>query len=382
MEEDIISLLESVHPGESKKFPDIDSLIMTWKYISALPPNLRNIRLLYRFLKKKDIEKPKASLCIVHGFGEHSGRYINAAIHFALLGYGVHMIDFRHAGLSGGARAGHNLYELQSDINLLLQQPDPTVPCFLWGHSMGGLLVTTVLINNPTLPITGVIISAPFYGSSNADISKGKEIAMKLASPLINQGVFNAFICPTSVSRDDLYIRAMFEDKKMLPLLGSSMALTMIEHLRPIVSQATKMRHPVIFLHGNKDSLTFCEMTQQVYRNCGSKDKTMVVLEGGYHEPHHDLERDEFLKKISDWADQRLKEGKAYGYVAQIKIASAGYQKMGKLCKALIAVGILIYLGIAWKIRIPNMMALILKLGSFLLRLFWPITLLFKKIRI
>ncbi|CAG9321290.1 unnamed protein product [Blepharisma stoltei] len=382
MEEDITALLELIHPGESKKFPNLDSLSLTWKYLPALPPNPRNIRLFYRFLKKRNLEDPKASLCIVHGFAEHSGRLINAAVHFALLDYEVHMIDLRHLGYSGGARAGHNLFELQSDINLLLQQASPNLPCFLWGHSMGGLLATTIMINNPKLTIAGGILTSPFYKSPNADIGKLKEFFMNLASPLINQGVFNSFICPTSVTRDDICVRNIFEDHKMIPFLGSCMALSMLKHLRPIISSSKKMIHPVAFFHGNKDALTCCSATQKVYENCGSEDKTMVVLEGEYHEPHHDLDRDEFLNKISDWVEARYRGAKKLGNVARIKIGPPGMKKMSGICKILVVLGVLVYLGIAWKIRIPNLMALILKLNSLALRLFWPVALIFKQVSI
>lgn len=349
MEEDVISLLEAVHPGETKKFPEIDSLVLTWKYLPALPPNPKNIRIFYRLLKKRELNEPKASLCLVHGFAEHSGKFINAAIHFALLDYEVHMIDMRHLGYSGGARAGHNLFEIQKDINLLLQQPRPDLPCFLWGHSMGGLIVSTILINNPKLNITGAIVSAPLFRSSNAELSSTMESIMKLVAPVMRQGVFNSYICPSCCSRDDIYLKNVFEDKKMMPLLSSDMGISMLDHMKVVIPQAKKMIHPIVFFHGNNDALTSMSSTQSVYTNCGSKDKTMVILEGTYHEPHHDVDRDEYLKKVSDWVEKRYKLGIPLGVVPNLIIGVAGLKTpcMSRTKKIIISLFVLSYLGIA-----------------------------------
>lgn len=46
----------------------------------------------------------KASICIVHGFGEYSGRFLDIGEHFAKAGFVVHLIDLRGFGYSGGAR--------------------------------------------------------------------------------------------------------------------------------------------------------------------------------------------------------------------------------------------------------------------------------------
>ena len=71
-------------------------------------------------IKNKN-DKIKASLAIVHGFGEHSGRFLHMADHFAKEGYVVHLIDLRGFGYSGGPRGANTSEELHMDIEILIK---------------------------------------------------------------------------------------------------------------------------------------------------------------------------------------------------------------------------------------------------------------------
>lgn len=75
------------------------------------------------------------------------------------------MVDLRGFGMTGGTRmAGWKIHDLHYDVTACLKQANPNLPLFIYGHSMGGLTVTTYLINNPYLNIAGVVLSAPLMG--------------------------------------------------------------------------------------------------------------------------------------------------------------------------------------------------------------------------
>jgi len=89
----------------------------------------------------------------------------------------VHLIDLRGFGyknikdfplkwirFSGGARANASVTELHRDIEVLLRQASPNLPLFLYGHSMGAALVTSLLIRNPFIHISGVILTSGLFG--------------------------------------------------------------------------------------------------------------------------------------------------------------------------------------------------------------------------
>ena len=375
MEESIEELLELVQPGESKKYPGIADLSLTWKYLPALSPNPKNVRIFYRLLRLRDQSSPKASLCLVHGFAEHSGRLINIAIYFGLAGFEVHMIDLRSYGLSGGARAGHNLLEFQKDIQLLLLQARPELPCFLWGHSMGGLLVSTICMNNPGLQISGAVISAPLFDSSSAKVSRLKEVLMKIMAGAVNEGLFNSYIAPSCLSRDDLFTRNVFSDPKLMPIFGPELGLSIYMHMKNAKLQAARLKAPVIFYHGDGDILTSWRTTEEVFKKSTSTDKTFKKLPGVYHEPHHDLDRDQFLADAMAWITPRI-QGKALGRIDKFVVGMAGLPRSSNTWKYAVFLVILLYLLVAWKIKVRLTPLKMMSVFKYLSKLFWPLALL------
>jgi len=121
----------------------------------------------------------------VHGFGENSDIFIESALQYALNGFDVHLIDLKGYGLSGAPRFYKlTIHDYTRDVTALLQQVDPNLPLFIYGHSMGGLTIMTYLINNPSLKISGVILSAPFLGvHERVPIDAQKKLMLKLLAP-------------------------------------------------------------------------------------------------------------------------------------------------------------------------------------------------------
>ena len=73
-------------------------------------------------------------------------------------------------------------------------QINPELPCFLLGHSMGGLTVQTFLVANPDIAarFAGVVLSAPFFGMSDKP-DAGKQWGVKQAESMLGELV----LCPT-----------------------------------------------------------------------------------------------------------------------------------------------------------------------------------------
>jgi len=123
-------------------------------------------------------EELRATIAIVHGFAENSDIHLESAIQYALNKFDVHLVDLRGYGLSAGFRMIHTtIMDFHYDVTALLKQVSPTLPLFIYGHSMGGLTVATYLLNNTNLNISGAILSAPLL---NFHKSKGVNEPKKL----------------------------------------------------------------------------------------------------------------------------------------------------------------------------------------------------------
>lgn len=105
-----------------------------------------------------------ASLLIIHGYGEYSGRYICPAISFASADLDVHLFDFSGFGHSSGKRFMASYEDLQHDFHLVISKIRNDLPLFVFCHSMGGGLMLTYLLKNPDIKIAGVIFYSPWVG--------------------------------------------------------------------------------------------------------------------------------------------------------------------------------------------------------------------------
>jgi len=109
--------------------------------------------------------KSRAVICLVHGMGEHSGRYTHVADQLTQAGYSLIAFDLRGHGQSQGPRGHTPSYEtLLNDINSLLNEANknfPELPSFLYGHSLGGNLVLNYVLRCQA-QLKGVIVTDPW----------------------------------------------------------------------------------------------------------------------------------------------------------------------------------------------------------------------------
>ena len=143
-------------------------------------------------------------MLIVHGFGENSDLFIETAMTYALNSIDVHMLDLTGFGYSGGKKmAKNNIETFMVDITDIMQHLSPSLPLFLYGHSMGGLTLVSFLINNNNLNIAGVILSAPFLAfTKDNEIDNFKRVAVRAMSKELDNLVLNPMISLDIISRD------------------------------------------------------------------------------------------------------------------------------------------------------------------------------------
>jgi Serine aminopeptidase, S33 len=134
----------------------------------------RTLRL-YHTKIEPTIQTSKANLIVLHGFS-HSGRFFQAGLRFAEAGYSVHMVDFSGFGYSGGARANSSIEELHQDLICLISTVNINSPLYIYAHSLGALVALTFLIRNPSLHVSGVIMSSPMLSFP----SNRKYISLKM----------------------------------------------------------------------------------------------------------------------------------------------------------------------------------------------------------
>jgi len=254
--------------------------------------------------------QPKAVVVLVHGLGEHTGRYAHVGQALTDAGYVLVGFDLRGHGKSGGAR-GHfpSLDVVTQDIRQFFQfvsQRHPNLPQFLYGHSLGGLLSLTYAVQNKAM-LKGVMVTGSALRSALQE-QKAKIAMANILGTLMPAMTIPSGLDATTISRDkavvDKYVRdPLVHDKTSLGL-GKS-ALTAID---ACFARAREFAYPLLIMHGKADKLTYASGSEDFARLAGEKNKdvTLKIWDGLYHEIHNEPEQAEVFKVMIEWLDKHL----------------------------------------------------------------------------
>jgi acylglycerol lipase len=247
----------------------------------------------------------KAVLVMVHGVNEHSGRYARLAGDLNRNGYAVYMMDLRGHGRSDGARVMVRSFDdYLSDVEVLLErvaEREPGKPLFLFGHSMGGAIVTLLAITRPP-KVRGLILSSPALLIAGGVFPVLRKLASFFSAvwpSLRLVGIGCRFI-----SHDQAVVEAFRAD----PLVyhGKMPVRTGAEILRTadlIQKQMESIQLPLLIIHGTGDYVTDPNGSRQLYARAKSEDKTMQLYPGLYHEVFSEPEREQAVTDLLAWLD-------------------------------------------------------------------------------
>ncbi len=248
---------------------------------------------------------PKAVICLVHGFGEHSSRYEHVAQFFTDNQYALITYDARGHGKSEGKRGHFPSYdEFLNDVGNLLKQANthyPGLPKILYGHSMGGQIVANyALKRNPD--VVGVVLSSPFFQPGFAPP------AIKLAAGRLMRNLIPSFSLPSgldvnAISRDKEVVKKYSSDPLVFDSISSKMGIELIEFGAEAVQNASQLKYPTLLFHGTADKLTSFNDSKKFATNAG-KNVTFIQYDGFYHECHNEPEKAEVLKNILNWCNK------------------------------------------------------------------------------
>ena len=254
-----------------------------------------------------EAETPKAVMSLVHGFGEHSGRYADMSTYLNSKGISVVTLDLRGHGKSDGRRGycpDYNL--LLSDVDALLAKSReiyPDLPHMLYGHSMGGGIVMNHQLKSGGAGINAVIASAPFIQPADT-ISKPQRAIVRFLGKMAPKMSLGNKIDGSKVSRLPLEQEAYMSDPLNHGNLGVGLAIGMVEGGEWILENAQNWTRPLLLVHARQDQLTdfaASEAFAAKAQNC-----TFKAYEDCEHEIHNDCHRADVYKAASDFIESHL----------------------------------------------------------------------------
>jgi len=249
----------------------------------------------------------RATIVVVHGYGEHCGRYQNPIAALTPRGFELFTFDYRGHGQAGGRR-GHidHFSEYLDDLDraLELARTRGDRPLFLLGHSLGGLIATRYVIARGG-DLRGLVLSSPFLGLK-LKIPPFKVAAGRLASRWAPKLTLKNGIDVNTLSRDPAVAEAYRRDR-FVHHIGTSRWFTETTRAQErCLLDADAVTLPLLTYVGTADAIADPETTRRVFDRFASADKTFTSYPGGYHELMNDTCKDEVLAALASWLDQHL----------------------------------------------------------------------------
>ncbi|MFC4402569.1 alpha/beta hydrolase [Gracilibacillus xinjiangensis] len=257
--------------------------------------------------------KPKAVIIIIHGAGEHSGKYRPFSEQCMKQDIAVVGFDLRGFGQSEGARGHINTFqEYIDDLHKLMEWVSTRfdgLPIFLFGHSLGGLVVIrySQIYANET---KGVILSAPalalrykipILAKKALEISSRFVPAlsinpMKWQSIIRRMGHLASYLPPENALLHDPYMTAEITPKWLAELLQNG-----VNALRDSAS----FRYPVLCVYDEKDPIIQPVIIQNFLDKL-EVDKKWLSFNDGFHHILHPSYHQKTIADILNWMDHRI----------------------------------------------------------------------------
>jgi alpha-beta hydrolase superfamily lysophospholipase len=245
---------------------------------------------------------PKAVVCLVHGLGEHSGRYTWLAGELNAAGYSVLSFDLRGHGKTLGIRGHCPSYDLgMDDIAHLIEEAKtrfPGKPVFLYGHSLGGSLVLNFALRRRP-QITGVISTSP--GLETGSKLPGWQIAMsKVLNVIAPATTIENGLELANLSHDQAVIDAYKADPLVHSKISVRSAMDLLESGQWALAHAGEFSLPLLIQQGSADKLVSPAATRAFVEKVKG-DITYKEWPGLFHETHNEFEKKEVVAVTIKW---------------------------------------------------------------------------------
>lgn len=233
----------------------------------------------------------QALVCLIHGFGEHGGRYAHVAEAFTAAGYAVLALDQRGHGRSQGKRGFTPSYDQSlTDIGTFIaeaQKRVPGVPTILYGHSMGGNMVLNYTLRRKPTTLKGVIATSPWLR-----LTKAPPAAQVTAARIIST-VWRTFTI-TNEFEDNLLSRDPEVDRlyKSDPLVHGHMSGKLFFGTNQAgqwaIEHAAEFPLPLLLVHGDADPITSYHASREFADRAPAATTLFHTWPGYYHETHNE----------------------------------------------------------------------------------------------
>ncbi|HSN90225.1 MAG TPA: lysophospholipase [Anaeromyxobacteraceae bacterium] len=251
---------------------------------------------------------PRATVAVLHGGGDHSGRYPALTSALVRAGFQAALVDFRGHGQSDGRRFHVDAFsDYLADLDAFLAKlrgDGLAGPLFLVAHSQGGLVAALWGLAHGR-ETAGIVLSSPFFA-----------LAMKPPAVKVLAARLLGRVAPWLPLATGLQAAELTSDEEMRrwtdrdPLYGRATTPGWFEEAGRAQGEALRrageFEAPLLVAAAGADRVADLEATRRWYGEVRSADRTLQVYEGFRHEIFNEVERHRPIEAVVRWISERV----------------------------------------------------------------------------
>jgi alpha-beta hydrolase superfamily lysophospholipase len=270
----------------------------------------QSVQIFTQIFRSEPWASPRA-LVVVHGIGEHGGRYSHLPRALSSEVSAIVLPDHRGHGRSEGLRGDAPHFDrLAEDIGFGIRRLEAQLierfgksEIHLLGHSMGGLVTLRLLQLYPTLPLKSVTLSAPFLGIQ-AEIPWFKKAASRLLNRVWSTLQIPSELDTAAISQRPEVVAAYQADRLVHSKITPRFFESMMAVQTSIFEEKYSCEFPIQFLIPMKDRLVSSERSLDFYARLDAPKKRLQKFENSFHEILNDLESEQGFLALRNWINE------------------------------------------------------------------------------
>jgi alpha-beta hydrolase superfamily lysophospholipase len=254
---------------------------------------------------------PRATLAIIHGYGDHCGRHAHVMRFLAEHGnIATHGFDFQGQGRSPGPRGFvRDWSDYLADLDAFLAQPDirSAKPLFLLGHSHGALILCAAVTRagaNSLSNVTGCILTSPFL-RNRMRVPRYKTLLARAVNPVLPWLRLRSGLADGMMTSDESMIADTKADPLVTRVATPRWYFGSLAAQRRVIESASNFRLPLLMLLGSLDPVADLAVAERFFAQATSTDKQLKTYPGLLHELLRESRRQEVLADILSWLSAR-----------------------------------------------------------------------------
>lgn len=264
-----------------------------------------------RFYTRRHVPtSPRGLLVVVHGLGEHSGRYDHFIDYFGSRGFAISMYDQRGHGRTDGKHGHVDKFEQWTDdvhthIVDSKKMVPTNAPCIVVGHSLGGLIVLNYITTYDD-GIRAAIVSSPAITPTVKVPALVRWLGERAAN-FIPRFTIAASIDASYLSRDTAVVRQYRNDPLVVKRITLKAGKEILQGAATSSNLAYNVKCPLLMIQGRGDKICSADATESFFNNVLHPNKKLMIYEGDFHEPFNDVIRERVFADVEEWLGGVLK---------------------------------------------------------------------------